>query len=88
MATVNRVGRVLPLALHPHQVGQARAVHMFVEHPHRNRRLVAREFREGEFEFGLPGFHGGSPDRNGIRRRTAAFAAALVQSTGLNKPSP
>lgn len=53
MTAFNRVRGFGPLALHPFQVGQARAVLVFVDHARGQQRHVPGEFGEGQGKIGL-----------------------------------
>ena len=52
-APLNRVGRIGPLALHLFEIGQARAVLEFIDHPRRHIGLVLLQGRRGQRQFGL-----------------------------------
>lgn len=52
---LDRIGRVVPLALDPLQIGQARAVAELVDHPGRQQRDIPDHLRKGQLKLALLG---------------------------------
>lgn len=83
MTPFDRIRGVGPLALHPFEVGEPGAILVLIDHPRRQQRQIAGEFRERErklllrFE-GLVGWHGGS--REGQKPYPRSLAVDHYQS--------
>ena len=76
----DRVARLRPFALRPHEIGEPRAIDELVHHPRRNQRRIARRRRRGEMEFELVIGHSPRPHRNlhGLRRRHEQPASEMA----------
>ena len=58
VAAFHRILRVVPFALHPHQIGEPRAVAVLVDHARGQQRHIARQLREGQGQIELLGLIG------------------------------